>query len=372
MKKFLITATVQSHICQFHKPLVDILKENGYEIHVAARNNLGEKNGLRLDFADKVFDVPFERSPFSVKNVIAYKKLKKIINSENYNLISCNTPVGGLLTRIAALGKRKHGTKVFYTAHGFHFYKGAPLKNWLLYYPVEWLCSLFTDVIVTINEEDYYFAQKKFPCKVTRIHGVGVDPIRYRPAEKEEKNAIRKELGFEENEKIILCVGELLPNKNQAMLIDSMKLVIRESPETKVVFAGNGPEKERLEKKAKENGLEKNVVFLGYCTTLEVYQKAADISVSCSIREGLGLNLIEAMFSGNPIVATSNRGHDELVNLGQNGFLVKVGEKEKLAEKILYFINNPEESAKMGLKGMEIAEKYSLPEVKKELEKIYN
>lgn len=371
MKKVLLTATVQSHICQFHKPLVEVLKKNGYEIHVAAKDNLAEKNGLKLDFADKVFGVPFERSPFSPKNIKAYRVLKKIIDSEKYDIISCNTPVGGLLTRIAAAGKRKKGTKVFYTAHGFHFYKGAPKKNWLLYYPVEKFCSLFTDVLITINEEDFCFAKEKFGCKVERIHGVGVDPERYFPCDEKEKAELKKELGFEENEKLILCVGELLPNKNQTMLIDAMETVTEKIPEAKVLFAGNGPERENLEARVRENKLESNVVFLGYCTVLEKYQKISDLSSSCSIREGLGLNLIEAMLSGNPVVATSNRGHDELVVPEENGYIVKIGETEKLADKIIKVLEDPENSERMGKNGIKIGMKYSTPEVKKELEKIY-
>ena len=137
-KKVLITATVQSHICQFHKPLVKMLHENGYEVHTAARDNLAEKNGLKLDFADKVYNVPFSRSPVSKNNIKAYKVIKEIIAENDYDIIHCNTPMGGVVTRLAAKKQRKNGIKVIYTAHGFHFYKGAPLKNWLFYYPVEW------------------------------------------------------------------------------------------------------------------------------------------------------------------------------------------------------------------------------------------
>lgn len=371
MKKVLLVATVQSHICQFHKPLVEILKNNGYEIHVAARNNLAEKNGLKLDFVDKVFDVPFERSPFSIKNFKAYKLLKKLIYHEKYKIISCNTPVGGFLSRIAAIKARKKGTKIFYTAHGFHFYKGAPKKNWILYYPIEWFCSLFTDVLITINEEDFSLAKKRFMCKVERIHGVGVDSERYCPALDDEKIEIRKELGFKEEEKIILCVGELLPNKNQSMLIDAMKNVTQKFPEAKVILAGNGPEKENLEKRAIENGVEEKIVFLGYCTTLEKYQKIADVSVSCSKREGLGLNLIEAMLSGNPIVATSNRGHKELVIQGENGFLIDLGNTKELVDRIILILSDSEKAKEMGEKGIVIGTKYCIDEVKKELDMIY-
>ena len=92
--KVLLTATVQSHICQFHKPLVEVLHRHGYEIHVAARDNLAEKNGLKLDFVDKVYNVPFARSPKSKDNLRAYKELKGIIEKEHYEIIHCNTPNG--------------------------------------------------------------------------------------------------------------------------------------------------------------------------------------------------------------------------------------------------------------------------------------
>ena len=173
--KILLVATVQSHICQFHRPLVAMLHEHGCEVHVAARNNLAEKNGLKLDFVEQVFDVPFQRSPFSPKNLGAYKQLKKIIDEGGYDVVHCNTPVGGVVGRLAARKARKRGTKVFYTAHGFHFYKGAPKKNWLIWYPVEKFMCRHTDKLITITQEDYGLASAKFPTRVERIHGVGAN-----------------------------------------------------------------------------------------------------------------------------------------------------------------------------------------------------
>src|SRR5699024_4264780 len=137
MKKVLLTATVQSHIAQFHKPLINLLQDKGYEVHIAARDNLSEKNNLRLEEPDRIFNIPFDRSPLSIKNILAYSELKKILSENKYNIIHCNTPMGGVITRLAARKYRKKGTKVFYTAHGFHFYKGSPKSNWLLYYPIE-------------------------------------------------------------------------------------------------------------------------------------------------------------------------------------------------------------------------------------------
>ena len=189
--KVLLVATVQSHIGQFHKPLMKLLKENGWEIHVAARNNLVEKNGLQLEYPDAVFDIPFRRSPLDPGNIEAYRKLKKLLASTQYDVIHCNTPVGGVLTRIAASRYRRQGTKVYYTAHGFHFYHGAPLFNWLVYYPMEkWLAGA-TDKLITINKEDYDLAKRKFSCPVYRIHGVGANSEKFRIIDEDERKELR-------------------------------------------------------------------------------------------------------------------------------------------------------------------------------------
>lgn len=369
--KVLLTATVQSHICQFHRPLADMLHEHGYEIHVAARDNLAEKNGLVLDFADKVFDVPFSRSPKSADNIKAYKMLKNILQREKYDIVHCNTPMGGIVARLAARKARKHGTKVYYTAHGFHFYKGAPLKNWLVFYPIEKLFAHMTDKLITINHEDYELAKKTFRTDVHYIHGVGVDGQRYCPAAEGEKTTLRRELGFGEKQKILLCIGELLPNKNQIMAVHMMKEIAKHYPDAILVLAGNGPEKENLEKEISDCGLENNVKMIGYCTYLEKYQKIADVLVACSKREGLPLNLVEAMLSGNPVVATKNRGHCELVDDGQTGFLVDIFDEKGMSECVIKILRDDKLKCEMGKRAREFAKLYEYENVKRELSYIY-
>lgn len=362
---------MQSHICQFHRALAEMLRESDEEviIHVAARNNLAEKNGLSLDFADKVFDIPFERSPFKPKNKRALSELRKVINAEKYDIIHCNTPVGGILTRWAARKTRKKGTRVLYTAHGFHFYKGASKKNWMIYYPIEKFFARYTDVLITINEEDCELANKKFKCRVERVHGAGVDSNRYRIADADEKRRLREELSL--SGKVIVCVGELLPNKNQAMLINAMPGVLKKIPDAQLIIAGNGSEYDKLYALIESLGLTESVRLLGYCTFMELYQRAADLSVSCSIREGLGLNLIEGMLSGNPVIATENRGHNELVKDGVNGFLVKQNDSEALAERIVQILSDDALAEKMSKEGYSVGMRYSFAVVKNELKEIY-
>lgn len=348
-----------------------MLHENGYEVCVAARNNLAEKNGLRIDFADKVFDVPFDRSPFSFKNISAYKALKKVIDDGSYNIVHCNTPVGGVLTRLASRKARKHGTKVFYTAHGFHFYKGAPMKNWLIWYPVEKLMSRFTDTLITIADEDYALAKAKFPTNAVHIHGVGANSEKYKKLSADETRALRLELGYKEEEKLLLCTGELLPNKNQSTAIRAMKKLTERFPQVRLLLAGNGSAQPQLEEEVRSLGLETNVVFLGYRTDLERFASIADVIVSCSFREGMALNIIEGMMLGKPVVASSNRSHRELVVEGKTGFIVSPSDADGFAEKISLLLDDSALAEKLGNAGFERAQKYTDNAVRIELEKVY-
>lgn len=369
--KILLTATVQSHICQFHKPLVEVLHAHGYEVHVAARDNLAEKNGLKLDFVDKVFNIPFSRSPKSRDNLKAKKLLQEIINEGHYDVIHCNTPMGGIVTRLAAKQAHRNGARVIYTAHGFHFYKGSPKKNWMIYYPIEKLFSRKNDTLITITHEDYQLAKKKFHCQVEHIHGVGVDEKRYFPVSYEEKLRLRKEMGFGENQKLLLCVGELLPNKNQKMAIHAMRKIVKRYPDAILFIAGNGPEKENLEHEIKQCGLENNVIMLGYCTHLQDYQHIIDVLVACSYREGLPLNIVESMLSGNPVVASINRGHKELIHDGENGYLVSRDDSETMADRVLELFADNQKAEEIQKHAYEFAMDYSFSSVKKELEDIY-
>lgn len=367
--KVLLTATVQSHICQFHKPLVEVLHAHGCEVHVAARDNLMEKNGLKLDFVEKVYNVPFARSPKSKDNFTAYKQLKKIINEGSYDIIHCNTPMGGIVTRLAAMSTRKKGTKVIYTAHGFHFYKGAPKKNWIVFYPIEKIFSRLTDILITITHEDYALASKKFCCKVVHIHGVGVNEDRYYPVSLEEQLKLKVELGFRKEQKILLCVGELLPNKNQKMAIRAMKSIVQKFPEVVLLLAGNGPEKENLEKEIIQCDMQENIKMLGYCTYLEKYQRITDVLLACSHREGLPLNLVEAMLTENPVVASFNRGHRELIQNGKNGYLVL--NEQDMAERVCDLLEDEILRNQMGAAARDCALSYGFANVKKELDKIF-
>ncbi len=370
MKRILLTATVQSHIAQFHRPLIKLLKENGFEVHVAARDNLGEKNGLAINNVDRIYDIPFQRNPMDLGNMAAYRMLKKLLEKEKYDIISCNTPVAGVCTRMAARDARKQGTRVIYTAHGFHFYKGSPRINWLIYYPLERMLAHCTDTLITVSEEDFELAKKHFKTNVEHIHGVGADTEKYHSVSNEQNRIFRDEQGFN-GRYVALCVGELNCNKNQKTVIEAVKKVSERYPEILLLIAGNGPTECVLRKQTEMLGLQDHVRMLGYCVDLEKYMTACDVLVSASFREGMPLNIMEAMICGKPVLASVNRGHKELVSEGGTGFLFKAGDADQLAELLVRLLNDRSLGEALGRQGMQNVIPYTNRSVEEELRGIY-
>lgn len=286
MKKVLFVATITKHINTFHIPYLKWFKEQGYEVHVASRGD------EPIEDCDKHFNIPFERFPLKMQNIKAYKQLKNIINGNKYEIIHCHTPVGGVLTRLAAKkARKKYNTKVIYTAHGFHFYKGAPLLNWIIYYPIEKICARWTDCLITITNEDYEFARKHLKAKnIEHVNGIGMNPERLRKElTQEEKNKFREILEIKNDDIVFSYIAELNANKNQILLIKTMKELKKERSNIKLLLIGEGPLKNEYQKYIKENNLEDEVKILGKRKDINELLSITDIYLASSKREGLVL-----------------------------------------------------------------------------------
>jgi glycosyltransferase EpsD len=325
-RKVLFTATVDSHIKNFHLPYLKYFKDNGYEVHVAT-NGKG-----KIPHCDKKHTVSFERSPFRLNNIKARKQLKNIIDKEGYEIIHTHTPMGSVITRLGALkARKKYKTRVIYTAHGFHFYKGAPLQNWLLYYPVEKILARYTDTLITINKEDYKRAKKKFSTRVEYVPGVGVDEKKFNfKMTKKEKSELRKSLGLKDSDYVLIYVAELNKNKNQAMLIDVMSEIVKEKKDFHLLLAGIDNYKGRHKKQVAKLGLESNVHFLGFRKDVPRLFKISDLAVSTSKREGLPINIIEAIYAGLPCLISKNRGHRDIVGANRSANVKSYSTKKQL------------------------------------------
>lgn len=325
MKKALIITSVASMIDQFLMPNIRLLQNMNYEVHVACNFKEGStcSNERIIKLKNKLdewkirhYQVDFSRDITKVSKIFqSYNQVVKIITNTNYELVHCHSPIGGLITRLACRGIRKRGTKILYTAHGFHFYKGAPLKNWIIYYPIEKFCSCFTDTLITINHEDYELAKRKMKAKqIEYVPGVGIDVDKFKNIVID-KAAKRKALGIPEKCFLLISVGELNENKNQQIVIKAMAQL--NNPNIHYMIVGKGPMQDHLLRLALQFGVSNQLHLPGFREDVVQLYKAADVDLFPSIREGLPVALMEAMASGLPCIASNVRGCNDL--LDENG-----------------------------------------------------
>lgn len=367
-RRILYTATSDVHIKTFHIPYLKWLKSEGFEVHLAI-----EKRGeVDLAFCDYIYYIPFKRNPFHPQNLKAYRQLRKIIHDHHFQLIHCHTPAVSVLTRLAAITARRKGTVVLYTAHGFHFFKGAPLKLWLLYYPVEKLLSIVTDVIITINKEDYDLITRNFSNQRSyQIKGIGVNTAKFRTVTSAEKLQLRLKHGYREEEFILLYVAEFIDRKNQSFVITALPELRKVVPDVKVILVGKGPMLETVKQLVKSNHSEANVSFLGWRDDVEELAALADIGISSSKQEGLGLGLAEEMLCSIPIVATSDRGHREMIVHGENGFMFPQGDVKDFVNCIAVLYNDAGMRKSFGEKASIKAQEFAIERSLKTMAEIY-
>lgn len=366
-KKVLFCATVDYHFTAFHMPYIKWFKENGWEVHIAANGD------IQIPYVDQKFNLSIQRSPFKFNNIKALKDLKNIIEQNNYEIIHCHTPMGGILTRLAARKSRVNGTKVIYTAHGFHFCKGAPLLNWLLYYPIEKFMAPLADCLITINKEDYELSKNKLKVKrIEHIHGVGIDTEDFKPIDELNKKALKESFGYHPDDFLLFYAAEFNKNKNQQFLLNSLSLIKEDLPNVKLLLAGEGVLLNQCKQLARNLEISHMVDFLGFRKDIKEIVPMCDVAVGSSLREGLPVNIMEAMACGLPIVAVDNRGHRELVIDDNNGWLVKSDDAIGFAKKLKHLVKRKGLKERLGINSRKIVmSKYSIDKVIEKKSKVY-
>lgn len=376
MKKMLMLATTAAMIEQFNKNNMLILEEMGYEVHVAGNwkegNPISDERLAKFkewieEHHGKYFHIPSTRKPTDLKNNInAYKTVLKLIQENKYEFIHCHTPIGSVIGRLAA---HKTKTKIIYTAHGFHFYKGAPLINWLVYYPVERFLSRWTDMLITINKEDYNRAKRCFHAKRTEyIPGVGIDTEKFGESN-QKKEELRRTLNIGENELIFISVGEVNSNKNHELVIRALAKI--SNPDIKYYICGRGPLEEQLRLLSKELKIEKQVYILGYQENVKEYLKCADVFVFPSKREGLGLAALEAMASGLPLIGSDIHGIKDYLKNEINGCCINPDSVETMCVAINKMVRDEEFRRKCGINNLETVKKFDVKESNAAMKKLY-
>lgn len=362
MKKILFVASVNIHFTAFHLPYLKYFHDLGYEVHTAAR---GEEE---IPYVDVQHKIDIERSPLAKANLKAYRELKQIISESEFDLIHCHTPVASILTRLAARNARKKGTKVMYTAHGFHFYKGAPLINWLLYYPAERFCAHFTDALITINHEDYERAKTFAAKEVYYIPGMGVDCKKV-ALEAAQPSRLREHYHIPENAFVVLSVGELNQNKNHRVILEAIHRLF--DNDIYYVICGKGDQRETLTALAQEYGMDDRLKLVDFQKNITEWLSIADVFAFPSIREGLPMSLLEAMAAGLPCVVTNIRGTMDIFGQAQCTSLYKSDDVNRFAEAIKSLKEDSDLCEKVGAENKALVLKFDIKNVKGEMQEIY-
>lgn len=365
--KILFVASVYRHLTVFHIPYMQYFQSQGYEVWAAAGvGNEDKENLQKLNI--KCVDIPFSRSPLSTKNLTAYKALKDLFHRESFDLVHVHTPIAALLAR-AAFRKVRYG-KIVYTAHGFHFYKGAPKQNWLIYYTAEKLAAKWTDHLITMNDEDYHNAQKLLPVdKVSYVHGVGVEftAEALTPAEKDN---LKAQLGLANEAVVISYVAEMNANKNHQFLLRNWQQLKQDNPNLELLLIGNGEMEQELQDYVAKEQLT-GIHFLGYRRDVPKLLQITNIVTLLSQREGLPKSIMEAMEASIPCVVTNTRGLRDLVQTNDNGYVIEHGDDESLKAAFTKLAQSEQLREQMGQRAKQLVEPFVLDKVLQEYRTIY-
>lgn len=371
MKKILyITSLSGVRVNGFMESAIVAAKSLNFEFTLVANFENANLDYYKSDcdkFGISLVHINFNRNPISIKNIFAYHNLKQYLKNSNFDIIHCNTPIGGLIGRF--LGVRNKKIKVIYQAHGFHFWRGAPFINWILFYPVELFLAKFTDVLIVINKEDYTralnFKLKEFG-KLYFINGVGVHGIPNKLSQSE-CIELKKEIGIKDKKKVFISVGELNDNKNHIVVIEALSGLNRS--DYIYLICGKGKNELKLRTLVMKKGIENNVKFLGFRSDIYNLLQISDVFVFPSKREGLSVALMEAMECGLPCIASRIRGNVDLLSGSNLLFNLKD------IEELTYCLNHSFDSVLLlseGTRNKSKIKKYEFNYIVDSLKEIYS
>jgi len=371
-------ASVASMIDLFNMENIHIMQDLGYEVDVACNFETGSitskerVNEFRKELEScgiKTYNIPVPRKISAFGEMAkSYRKIDALMQKNKYDIVHCHSPIGGVIARLACKKYRKQGAKVIYTAHGFHFYTGAPKLNWLLFYPIEKYCARYTDILITINKEDYSRAKNFRAKKVIYVPGIGID-VNAIQAIKVDREEVRAEFGVKPDDFLLFSAGQLSKRKNHEVILRAL-LKVRAN-NVKFLLCGLGELDEYLRNLAKELNVEDKIIFAGYKKEVKKFLHIADCFVFPSLQEGLPVALMEGMATGLPIICTEIRGNTDLIENGKGGYLLKTDDVDGFAQNIEKLSMDKELARSLGKNNFEVIFKFDTKVVKQYMNKIY-
>ncbi len=377
----LIITTISGFLPKFEMQNVEILQKKGFTVHYASnfQNPVYECDQKELERRGIIcHEISIQKSPMAAAgNIRAWHQLNEIIRKEQIQAVHCHNPMGGVLGRLCSRTAGGQSIYVIYTAHGFHFYKGAPKKNWLLYFPVEYLLARRTDQLITINKEDYKRAESMRlhnGGKITRIPGAGLDAGRFYP-DHAAGMALRRRLGIPETDFVFLSAGELNANKNHAVIIKAFRKLLEKEEVKKasgsywLLICGEGRQRAALGRLIHKFSLDGKVLLCGYQQKIVDYYRCADVFLFPSIREGFGMAPVEAMACGLPLVVAENRGSREYAF--HNAAVCGPKDADAFCDAMYRLASDAKLRFSMGKKSRKLSQQFTIDKTTEVMEQVY-
>lgn len=362
MKKILFAASTLSHIENFHIPYLKYFKDNGFEVHIMGKEN----NKLLIPYVDKVIPINFEKNMFSFKNFISAFKISKLIKKEKYSTISTHTILASFFTRLGIMLSLKKHPLVINTVHGYLFDENSNFIKKVIMILAEKFVRPVTDTILVMNSTDYEIAKKYnlYNKNLYSINGMGINASKFSFSTEENKSYLREKYNIPKDDFLLIYVAEFSKRKNQKFLIESLKGLISEGyNNVKLLLLGDGVLLDDMKHYSKTLGIEDNIIFKGYIKEVCNYYQISDICVSSSRIEGLPFNIMEAMSTGLPVIASKIKGHIDLVHPGDNGFLYEYNNINEFCNHVKILYNDRNLLNNMKISSHDLSKNYSLESI---------
>ncbi|MBS4781300.1 MULTISPECIES: glycosyltransferase [Clostridium] len=369
MKKILFAASTLSHIENFHIPYLKYFKDNDFEVHIMGKGN----NKSPIPYVDKVIPINFEKNMFSLKNFISAFKISKLIKKEKYSTISTHTILASFFTRLGIMLSLKKHPLVINTVHGYLFDENSNFIKKVIMILAEKFVRPVTDTILVMNSTDYEIAKKYnlYKKNLYSINGMGINASKFPFSTEENKSYLREKYNIPKDDFLLIYVAEFSKRKNQKFLIESLKGLISEGyNNVKLLLLGDGVLLDNMKQYSKTLGIEDNIIFKGYIKEVCNYYQISDICVSSSRIEGLPFNIMEAMSTGLPVIASKIKGHIDLVNPGENGFLYEYNNINEFCNHVKVLYNDRNLLNNMKISSHDLSKNYSLESVFTEITRI--
>tara|TARA_B100001758_G_C18404814_1_gene611343 strand:- start:698 stop:1885 length:1188 start_codon:yes stop_codon:yes gene_type:complete len=338
----------------------------------------GEADSLHIleEYGVKATLLPeMKRKPNFFSDKKALKKLKEIINEYKPDIVHTHASKAGALGRKAAFDCSV--PIVLHTFHGhvFHSYFGK-VKTRLFRFIEQQLAKRSTGIIAIseIQKKELTETYKICSKSKVRVIPLGFDLEKFRKNKKENRKKIRDQYGLNEDDVVIAIIGRLAPIKNHDFFLDVVKKVSK-SRKKNIVFliVGDGELKDSISKNVdqmKQEGID--IRMTSWVKNINEFNAGMDIICLTSNNEGTPVSLIEAQASGVPVISTDVGGVKNIVNDEQTGFVIKIGDIDTYALKMMLLIDDKNLRNQFSSKGWEyVGNKYNYKNLADNMEKYY-